>query len=139
MLARAGVSPEGPGEEGSTSKPTWSLAGFSSTWATGLRAPFLTSCQPKPALSSVPCSPPHRAVHSMAARFRARRREPASKNITVLWNVIVERTSIAFAMVCRLEERHRSCLYSRGGDYPDGVNTGAGYWEPVCRRSYQSR
>ena len=59
MLARAGVSPEDPTEEGFTSKATWLLAGFSSTWAIGLKAQFLAGCQRKPTLVSVPSGLPH--------------------------------------------------------------------------------
>lgn len=64
MLVRAGISPECPDGEESTSKLTGVLAGFGSLWAVGQRARLRTGCQAKPAVSSGPCGPPHRTVHS---------------------------------------------------------------------------
>lgn len=75
-----------------------------------LRAQFLAGCQPEPALRSVPCQPPQRAAHSMAAQ----RREPAStKNMrSTKWCPLLFPYSDWW-----LEPSHRPRLHSKGRDF----------------------
>lgn len=86
----------------------------------GCWAQFLTGCQAKPALSSVPWGPLHRAVHGCQLASETKESllvRPLQSQVTESWKW----HSIVFAAFCLLEPSHRPCLHLRR--LVKGVNT----------------